>query len=195
MVFVDKRLAIHPAFATTDGSWTFITVLTGFFIFEELTLIYFDIKYGTFSKELHLHHIFSFNGFFLAALFDNSHYFAALLFLLEGSTPFSCICWCLLKLKLENTFLWKANQWLLIYIFHARTFYEIFCWYTFYQNWDLMKQHVPWAYTANMFTGLGLVTIWLTPYWTYKKTKQFFFPVDWNAEAKAKKKEQMDKTS
>jgi ceroid-lipofuscinosis protein 8 len=58
-----------------------------------------------------------------------------------------------------------------------------------------MKQNMPWLYIANMFTGIGLVTVWLTPYWTYKKTAQFFFPVDWNAEAKKKKNDEIDKTS
>jgi hypothetical protein len=39
-------------------------------MFEELTLIYFDLKYRTFSKELHMHHFFSFNGFFIAAYYN-----------------------------------------------------------------------------------------------------------------------------
>ncbi len=46
-----------------------------------------------------------------------------------------------------------------------------------------------------MLTGLVIITFWLTSYWTYKKTAQFFFPVDWNAEVKGKKKDDIDKTS
>jgi len=45
-------------FATTDESWTFVSVITGFFIFEQVTLIYFDLKYRTFSTELHMDHFF-----------------------------------------------------------------------------------------------------------------------------------------
>lgn len=196
LVFFDKNLSLDHVYASTDESWAFLSVLTGFFIFEELTLIFFDMKYGTFSKELHLHHLFAFNGFFIAAYTNTGHYYAAQVFILEASTPFSCICWCLLKLKLEKSTAWKANQWLLIYIFHSRTFYELWCWYVFYHDWDYMKSDLPWAYIANLFTGLGLVTVWLTPYWTYKKTAQFFNPVDWNSEVKGKKKElDIDKTS
>jgi ceroid-lipofuscinosis protein 8 len=117
------------------------------------------------------------------------------MFLLEASTPFSCICWCLLKLKLEKTKVWKINQWILIYVFHARTFYELWSWYIFYHDWDNIKQNMHWLYAADMFVGVGLVTFWLTPYWTYKKTAQYFFPVDWNAEVKGKKKDEIDKTS
>ena len=112
------------------------------------------------------------------------------------STPFSCICWCLLKLKLENTKAWKINQWILIYVFHFRSIYELWWWYDIYNDWDNMKQNLPWPYTINMLMGLSVVTFWLTPYWTYKKTVQFFHPVDWNVEhAKGKKHDEIDKTS
>jgi ceroid-lipofuscinosis protein 8 len=183
-------------FASTDESWTFLTFLTGFFIFEELTLIYFDIKYGTFSKELHMHHFFSFVGYFCSIYYNRGHYYVIKGFLLEGSTPFSCICWCLLKLKLEKTKVWKINQWILIYVFHLRSVYEIWWWYEIYQNWDNIKQNLPLPYTVSMFAGLALVTFYLTPYWTYKKTVQFFHPTDWNAEVeKRKKQDEIDKTS
>ncbi len=195
MIFVDERLSLDHALASTDESWTFICLLIGFFIFEELTLIYFDVKYGTFSKELHLHHFLSFNGVFLAAYFNCTHYYAIQLFILEGSTPFSCVCWCLLKLKLENTKAWKINQWILINVFHARTFYELWGWYNLYHDWDNMKQNVHWSYTANTVIGGAVLTFWLTPYWTYKKTAQFFVPVDWNAEVEKKKKDENKKTS
>ena len=197
LTYVDPLLSIDHVFATTNASWTFTTLIVGFFVFEELTLIYFDIRYKTFSKELHFHHIVSFNGWFIAAWSGLGHYYAVHMFLLEGSTPFSCICWCLLKLKLENTKAWKINQWILIYVFHARTFYELSCWYIYYQDWDRMKANLPWVFIANMFFGLFVLTFWLTPYWTYKKTAQFFFPVDWNAENKKKKMEMdtIDKSS
>lgn len=195
LVFADPLLSIDHVFATTDASWTFTCIVLGFFIFEELTLIYFDIRYRTFSKELHFHHIISFNGWFFAAWSGLGHYYAVYMFLLEGSTPFSCLCWCLLKLNMEATKLWKINQWILINVFHARTFYELSCWYIFYHDWASMKTNLPWMLIANMFFGLAMLTFWLTPYWTYKKTAQFFVPVDWNSETKKKKKEDIDKSS
>jgi ceroid-lipofuscinosis protein 8 len=174
----------------------FVSILTAFFIFEELTLIYFDIKYHTFSKELHMHHFFCLNGFFLAAYYNCAHYYALRVFILEASTPFSCICWCLLKLKLERTSIWKINQWILIYVFHLRTIYELWWWYEMIKDWDQLKQNVPWVYTINMLIGAILVTFWLTPYWTYKKTAQFFNPIDWNSEKdKVKKNDEFSKAS
>lgn len=195
MVFIDPSLSIDHVFATTNASWSFVSVIFGFFIFEELTLIYFDIRYRTFSIELHLHHFFSLNGYFIVVWSGLGHYYSAQIFLLELSTPFSCLCWCLLKLRMEKTTIWKINQWILIYIFHARTFYELYCWFTYYQDWSSMKENLPWVFIVNMFTGLAVITVWLTPYWTYKKTAQFFFPGDWNMQTKTPKQEAMEKSS
>ena len=187
MVFIDPRLSIDHVLATTNASWSFVSVIFGFFIFEELTLVYFDIRYRTFSMELHLHHFFSLNGYFIVAWSGLGHYYSAQIFLLELSTPFSCICWCLLKLRMEKTTIWKMNQWVLIYIFHARTFYELYCWFTYHHDWANMKENLPWIFIVNMFTGLAVITAWLTPYWTYKKTAQFFCPGDWNMQVKRPK--------
>jgi len=166
----------------------FLSVSAGFFLFEELTLIYFDLRYRTFSKELHLHHFFSLISFGFPALYNLCHYYAAQVFMLLASCPFSCVCWCLLKLKLERTKVWKISQWILIYVYHSRTFYELWCWYTFYHDWDSIKQNIPWLYTVTVFTGFVILTFWLTPYWTYKKTAQFFFPIDWECKSEEKEK-------
>jgi ceroid-lipofuscinosis protein 8 len=197
LAFFDGRLALDHVLASTDESWTFVTVLTGFFIFEELALIYFDLKYRTFSKELHMHHFFAFNGMFLSVWYNRGHFYAAKSFVLEASTIFSCICWCLLKLKLEKTKAWKINQWILINIFHLRTVHEIWWWYDVIHDWDHIKENLPWAYTINMLMGLSIVSLWLTPYWTYKKTVQFFHPTDWNVETNTNenKKKEKGKTS
>ncbi len=194
--FIDGRFVINYTIASTDESWTFISAVIGFFIFEELTLIYFDVKYHTFSKELHLHHFLGFTGYFLAGYYNLGHFYSTRAFVLEGSTPFSCICWCLLKLKLERTKIWKINQWILIYVFHLRSVYEFWWLYDIYRDWDQIKQNVPWICIINMLAGVIVVSFWLTPYWTYKKTAQFFNPIDWNAEKdKEKKQDKIDKTS
>lgn len=138
------------------------------------------MKYKTFSKELHMHHFFAFNGFFLAIFYNRGFYYGAKAFVLEASTPFSCVCWCLLKLKLEKSIVWKLNQCILIHIFHLRSAYEMWWWYDIIMDWQHIKETMPILYTANMIMGLTIVSFWLTPYWTYKKTVQLFFPVDWN---------------
>ncbi|CAF1494012.1 unnamed protein product, partial [Adineta ricciae] len=157
LTFVDDRLDRDHVLATTDASWTFICVLTGFFIFEEATLIYFDVRFRTFSKELHLHHLFAFNGFFFAAWYNSGHYYAAKAFILEASTISSCICWCLLKLKLEKTTVWKINQMILIHIFHLRSVYEMWWWYDIYRDWANIKENLAIAYTVNMMLGFAVV--------------------------------------
>ncbi|CAF3552611.1 unnamed protein product [Rotaria socialis] len=182
LAWIDERLGIDHVIATTDASWKFISFLLVFFIFEELALLYFDLKYRSFSKALHLHHFFAFNGFFLAEYYNCGHYYAAKPFMLKAGTPFSCVCWCLLKLELEKTKAWKIDQWILINIFHIRSFLEFLWWCDIYRDWDNIKQNLPLPYLINMLVGLTLLSLWLTPYWTYKKTVQYFHPTDWNIE-------------
>ena len=195
VVFIDSSLSVDHIFATTNASWFLVSCILGFFIFEELALIYFDLRYQTFSKELHLHHILGFSLYFIAAWYGIAHYYVLKIYVLEASTPFSCLCWCLLKLKMERTKVWKVNQWILIYIFHARTLYELHCWYVCYQDWAYMKANLPLAFIVNMLAALIIVTFWLTPYWTYRKTVQFFFHIDWNMEVKEQCKGKNSKAS
>lgn len=182
---------MNHVYASTDESWLFLSILISFFLFEETTLIYSDLTYRIFSKELHFHHIFACNGLLISAYTNTGHYYVTQTFMLEGITPCACICWCLLKLKLEQNLIWKYNQWILIYLMHSRTFYELWCWSVYYREWNYMKRNLPWIYIVNLFVGLSLVTVWLTPYWTYLKTAQFFFPVDskWDVTGKTKKEE------
>ena len=194
-MYVDKRLTIDYVMATTDDSWLLITIACGFFIFEESTLIYFDIKYSSFSKELHAHHFLTLNGFYLSAYYNRAHYYASKMFLLQISTPFTSICWCLLKLKLEKSKAWKINQWILIYIFHSRSILELSLWYDIYHNWNNIKLNLPWPYTINMMIGLAALTVWLTPYWTYRKTIQYFYPNYWYQKDKKKEQDDILKTS
>lgn len=70
-----------------------------------------------------------------------------------------------------------------------RTVYEFRGWYEIWMDWDNIRANLPFPTTFNMMFGLAVVTFWLTPYWTYKKTVQFFNPVDWNMQdAKDKKR-------
>jgi len=187
IIFFGKTLDNDHSVSSSDESWLFCCILFGFFIFEESTLLYFDWKYRTFSKELHLHHILALNNFFLATVFNRAHYYFIKIFLLEASTPCSCICWCLIKLKLQHTTAWKVNQWLLINIFHWRSAYEMWGWYEMWRDWNTFKT-LPLPISMNIFIGITIVSLWLTPYWTYKKTVQFFNPVDWNIESTEDKK-------
>lgn len=60
----------------------------GFFIFECSAQTYFDYRFKTFSKELHVHHILALVGYSLCIYYDVNHYQACSVFILEMSTPF-----------------------------------------------------------------------------------------------------------
>lgn len=180
--FLDPHLKTHVTETRTEYSYILVLSNLGFFVFEMIAQIYFDVHFRTFSKALHLHHILSLVGFLTTTIEDKGHFFALSGFILEFSTPFSCICYCLIKSGLSDTFLWKANQLILIHIFHVRSIVEWLMMYDFYYYWDDFKKMSVFWYT-NTFLGLFSLCIFLTPYWTYRKTEQFFNRKDWNAES------------
>ncbi|CAF1533924.1 unnamed protein product [Didymodactylos carnosus] len=187
IVFIENDLNTNRIYASTDESWRLMTIMLPYFIFEEGSLLYFDYRFKTFSKELHLHHILAFIGFYFNCYCHTQHFYGLKIFILEMSTPFSCICFCLLKLRMERTLAWKINQLILIYVFHFRTVLELMIWYDIYNDWSYFKEHSPFLQMANVLIGLIALTFWLTPYWTYKKTAQFFHPVDWDLQKNTEK--------
>ena len=102
--------------------------------------------------------------------------------ILEMSTPFSGICWTLLKAGLERSVVWKANQLVLVHTFHLRNVAEVMLWVITWRDWDNIRHNMPVPLLAVLYTNLFLITVFMTPYWTYKKTQQLFSPVDWNFE-------------
>ena len=86
-----------------------------------------------------------------------------------------------------KTLLWKANQLLLIHVFHLRSVFECVMIYEVYLNW-IHCVNMPVLLFITQIGGLFVVTFILTPYWTYKKTAQLFDPVDWSNTSENDKK-------
>ncbi len=89
------------------------------------------------------------------------------------------ICWCLIKAKMERSILWKANQFILIHVFHLRSLFECIMIYEVFLNWTKIIQ-MPVLLFIVQVGGLLAVALFLTPYLTYKKNVQHFKPVDLN---------------
>ncbi|PIO35093.1 hypothetical protein AB205_0027300 [Aquarana catesbeiana] len=180
-------LLIDPVLAsdqiTAQRGWAWFTILTaiGFFLFENIALHVSNLVFWTFDAFLATHHLFAFLGYFGVIFCTTAgHYLAMVTLLLEMSTPFTCVSWMLLKAGWSHTLFWKANQWLMIHMFHCRMVLTYHLWWVLLYNWDRLVTSVPLAYIVFFFTGLALVTLVLNPYWTYKKTHQLLTPVDWN---------------
>ena len=187
-IFVDTELVNDVVFATTPTSHFAMTTTVGFFVFECAMILWSDIYYRQYNFLLNLHHWISLFAYSLLIYLGSTHFFGTRGLILEMSTPFSCLCWTLLKADLAHTFLWKANQFLLVHTFHLRSVAECAMWYWTYQNWDRIWAEMPLAMFAFLYTQLTLVTFVMTPYWTYKKTAQMINPVDWNFEDSNKHK-------
>ena len=181
-IFYDKELSKDAVYATTPTSYFALTATVGFFVFECSALLVSDIVYRKASVLLNIHHWLSLSGYTLLMVVECTHFFGTKGLILEMSTPFSAICWTLLKAGKAHTSLWKANQFLLVHTFHLRSVVECYLWYETYQHWDRIWAAMPTSMFVSLYTQLVLVTFLMTPYWTYKKTQQMITPVDWNFE-------------
>lgn len=93
-----------------------------------------------------------------------------------------------------NTLFWKANQWVMVHLYHCRMVLTYHMWWVWISNWNAMMANLGFLHFAVIFTGLIAVTVIFNPYWTYKKTMQLFSPVDWYFEKKSKEKCVVQKT-
>lgn len=191
-LFIDTELVHDVVYATTPTSHFAMTTTVGFFIFECTMILWSDIYYQTFSVLLNIHHWLSLIGYSMIICLGSTHYFGTRGLILEMSTPFSCLCWTLLKADMANTFFWKANQFMLVHAFHLRSVMECNMWYVTYQHWEQISSTMPVSMFVLLYLQLTLVTFLMTPYWTYKKTVQMINPVDWNFEDSNKNKAEND---
>ena len=187
-MFFDTELIKDVIYATSPTSYTAVTLTIGFFVFECGMLLFSDIYYRQFNILLNIHHWLSLFGFTMVIYTDTTHCFGVRGLILEMSTPFSCLCWTLLKAGKAHTLLWKANQFLLVHTFHLRSVAEFYIWYLTYKNWTYIWSDMPGMLFTILYTQMVLVTFVMTPYWTYKKSVQMVNPVDWNFEETNPKK-------
>ena len=185
-IFVDTTLYNDVVETSTFSSHYAMCITVGFFFFECTTLFSSNIIFREFDGFLATHHLLSLVGFGAVLYNGKTHFFAITILLNEMTTPFSCLCWVLLKAKMADTYAWKANQIVLVHLFHCRTLLEGYLYLMTYRHWNNIITNMPWSNFLLLYVGLTLAFFVLTPYWTYKKTKQLFKPEDWNHPEKQK---------
>ena len=178
--FFFTNLDRDVVFGRTATSTLAMYVTVGFFVFELSAVIISDIAFGTRSKMLIVHHGLGLISYIVAVQGKENYSFGTKALVLEMSTPFSCLCYVLLKAGMEKSSAWKINQIILVHTFHLRNVVECCLWYVTYKNWDYIFSYMPAASFYLLYTSLTMVTFIMTPYWGYKKTQQLFNPVDWN---------------
>lgn len=88
-----------------DWSWFNILTATGFFLFENVALHGSNVVFRSFDVPLATHHFFALSGYLGAVVWDSlGHFLPMVTLLLEMSTPFTCISWMLLKVRVELFF-------------------------------------------------------------------------------------------
>lgn len=180
-LLVDPVLQADKACGQQNWAWFHVTTATGFFFFENVAIHMSSFLFQTWDWFLVLHHLFAFLGFLGSVVnLRAGHYLAMTTLLLEVSTPFTCISWMLLKAGCSDSLLWKANQWLMVHMFHCRMVLTYHMWWVCLQHWAALAGSLHPAHLALFLTGLSLLTLLLNPYWTHKKMQQLFIPVDWN---------------
>lgn len=194
VLFFDDELIKDVVSAKSPTSYFSISVSTGFFLFECSAILYSDFVYSkSVSILLNLHHWLSLMVFTTLMVLDCCHLIPCIGLILEMSTPFSAICWTMLKTGKSHTLFWKTNQFMLVHTFHLRSVVEFKLWYISYQNWEIIWSTMPLTIFCILYTELFLVTFVMTPYWTYKKTVQMVIPIDFDFEHSEKYKPQNEK--
>ncbi|XP_011376726.1 protein CLN8 isoform X1 [Pteropus vampyrus] len=180
-LLVDPVLQADKACGQQSWSWFHIATATGFFFFENVAVHLSNSLFRTFDWFLVVHHLFAFLGFLgIVINLKAGHYLAMTTLLLEMSTPFTCISWMLLKAGWSDSLLWKANQWLMVHMFHCRMVLTYHMWWVCLRHWAGLAASLHPPHLALFVCGLGLLTLLINPYWTHKKTQQLLSPVDWN---------------
>ncbi|XP_029900891.1 protein CLN8 [Myripristis murdjan] len=177
----DSALARDRVRGQEDWSWFNILTATGFFVFENVALHASSAVFRSFDLPLATHHFFALSGFAGAVVWDSQgHYLPMITLLLEMSTPFTCVSWMLLKAGWARSLFWRANQWIMIHMFHCRMVLTYYMWWVCWSHWGEICTHVALPQRVLFFTGLTLLTVLINPIWTHKKTMQLLNPVDWN---------------
>ena len=180
VILTDPELWQDFVLSKTLSSQLFFTSILGFFLFEFSLLLISDILFKQRSYALLVHHSISLVGFGVGLFWDHGYFLGCIIVTLEMSTPFTCLCWVLIKAKLSQTFIWKANQCILVHLFHTRQ--NLLCvvmyivardWWNFYQNMNVVL-------ITSLIGGSVIMLLGLNPYWTYRKTEQLFSKEDWN---------------
>ena len=166
--------------STTVLSTMVVYYSVGFFIFECTALYATNIIFRFFDPFLFAHHTLSLYGLSIVTYYGKCHFFAAVGLVLEGTTPFTCLCWMLLKAEWAHTRVWKLNQFILVHLFHCRTIVETYFCFISYFQWQTIWSQMPSLLFYTIYIQLLLQLFLLTPYWTYKKTQQLMNPIDWN---------------
>ncbi|XP_017267745.1 protein CLN8 [Kryptolebias marmoratus] len=168
-----------------DWSWFHILTATGFFVFENVALHASNVVFRSFDLPLAMHHFYALSGYAGMVVWDSQgHYLAMVTLLLEMSTPFTCISWMLLKAGWARTLFWRANQWVMIHMFHCRMVLTYYMWWVTLGHWEEISTHIVLPQRLIFFSGLALLTLIINPIWTHKKTMQLLNPVDWNFSSK-----------
>ncbi|XP_047467976.1 protein CLN8 [Mugil cephalus] len=178
---VDSAINADKVRGQEDWSWFTVLTATGFFAFENVALHASSLVFWSFDPPLAIHHFFAVAGYTGTLVWDSQgHYLPLITLLLEMSTPFTCISWMLLKAGWARTLFWKANQWVMIHMFHCRMVLTYYMWWVTLTHWGELCTYVARPPLIMFVLGLALLTFIINPIWTQKKTMQLLNPVDWN---------------
>jgi hypothetical protein len=163
----------HSMSSKSIASYVLILAHLGFFIYECGLQTYYDIQIKSFSRDMQIHHLTSLLVYLMCAYFDTNHHFGCFTFILEMVAPVNCIRWVLKKANKKNTFAWKLSNLLYIHLFHTRTILECLIAYETIKYRDDFIRAPPIQYLYHIFC-MVLFLFYLTPYWTFVVTKDYY---------------------
>uniref|UniRef100_A0A8C3RLD3 TLC domain-containing protein n=2 Tax=Chelydra serpentina TaxID=8475 RepID=A0A8C3RLD3_CHESE len=193
-LFIDPVFQTDQVYSQQKWSWFHCLIAAGYFLLDNVILHVSNIIFRVFDVVSVVHHLFAFGGILgVITNIKSGHYLILMGLLLEMTSPSTCISHVLSKIGCANTRFWKANQWVLIHMYHCRMVLSYYMWWVCISNWNDVVENLGLPYFIVFFMGLSILTLILNPYWTYGITEKFFSLVDRNSPNTSAKNESSGK--
>ncbi|XP_066496558.1 protein CLN8-like [Tiliqua scincoides] len=174
-LLLDPVFQADKVYSQQDWSWFICLITSGFFLWENVSFHAFNFIFQTSNLQGLIHHSFAFGGFLgLVTNIKSGHYIPLMGMLLEMCTPFEYVSKVLMKVGRGNTLFWKANQWMVIHMFHCRMILLYHMSWVCISNWNAMLENLGLLHFALVFMGLSVLTAIFNPLWTYNNTERLF---------------------
>ena len=143
-LFVEDELLNDLVSGSTFTSHVVLHIGVGYFIFDTMVLLASNIYYRFFNLALFVHHTTCLFGLNIPLVYSGKGVSLAIMSLfLEMPLPFLCMSWILQKCGMSNLWIWKANQFIVVHLFHCRTNFECYIYYKVFSQWENVWQNMP----------------------------------------------------
>eukprot|EP00163_Fabomonas_tropica_P003538 TRINITY_DN1303_c0_g1_i2.p1 TRINITY_DN1303_c0_g1~~TRINITY_DN1303_c0_g1_i2.p1 ORF type:complete len:310 (-),score=86.94 TRINITY_DN1303_c0_g1_i2:406-1335(-) len=175
-VFWDQTFATSGAefvYSRSAHTVALMPSVCGFFLFENVSLLFVSVFNNYVHKVLWIHHILGGLFYWSVMLSGKMHYIAATVIAQEISAPFTSIGWMLVKMDLKDSNIYMFNQYVLLIVwFCLRMGNDVHGAYYTLTNLPAIFTHADILTATLTFLGCVTLAFFMNPHWFLMKVKQ-----------------------